>query len=67
MIKYKVLFENNKAIAAEAADVDTGRHLMIVKEGDRLVIQWFIVWGDDADDAIRMADRVVNGNFTKFL
>jgi hypothetical protein len=65
--RYKVLFADNKAVAASKTDWQIKKTLNIRKKGDKKIIDWFIVYGDDETDAIRLADSVVTESFAKFL
>ena len=63
MRRYKVLFKNNKAISASFTGENFGKHLKIAKEDNKKIIESFVVWGDNEEDAIEVATKTASEIF----
>ena len=67
MNKYKVSFTNNKAVSAQKLSDESESYLKIGDQGKRKVVEWFVVSGDDENDAMQYANRVVTENRRELL
>ncbi len=68
MYNYKVTFQNNTPASIERiGHVDYKRLLDITNHGNRKSLNWLVVPGDDEQEAIVMAGKLVSTFWAKYL
>ena len=60
MRQAKVLFKDNKATSASIIGENFDRHLQINLINNKRIIESFIVWGNNKNDAMELATDVVD-------
>ena len=59
---YKVIFENNRAISAHKLDyinTDKDELIKLTRKGEHRFMEWLIIYGYDENDAIEMANDII--------
>ncbi len=67
-MEYKVTFEDNKSVSALLLQSITSEKLIdLTRRGNRRLMNWLVVVGDDEKDAILMADSIMKEYWHKYL
>jgi hypothetical protein len=67
-MEYKVTFEDNRPVSAMLLQsITTEKLIDLTRRGNRRLMNWLIVVGDDEKDAIQMADSIVKEYWLKYL
>ena len=68
MVEYKVVFDNNKAVAAtKFQKLVPDDAVRLHREGDKKLLDWLVVYGDDEQDAMQLADNIVTNYWGTIL
>ncbi len=68
MVEYKVVFDNNKAVAAtKFQKLVPDDAVRLHREGDKRLLDWLVVYGDDEQDAMQLADNIVTNYWGTIL
>jgi hypothetical protein len=67
-MEYKVTFQDNKPVSAVLMKVLVGEKLIdLTRSGNRRLMNWLVVEGDDEKDALKMAENIVREYWAKYL
>jgi ribosomal protein S5 len=68
MREYKVMFDDNRPVHAMLQHFVDYKHLIkVTKEGNKRLMQWLVVVGEDEKDAIKAADHILHTFWEKYL
>ena len=67
-MEYKVTFEDNRPVSAMLLNSISSEKLIdLTRRGNKRLMNWLVVVGDDEKDAIHMADSRVKEYWLKYL
>jgi hypothetical protein len=67
-MEYKVTFEDNRPVSAMLLNSISSEKLIdLTRRGNKRLMNWLVVVGDDEKDAIHMADSIVKEYWLKYL
>ena len=65
---YRVIFENNIPVFARQLDgFDNKELIKLSKEGNKRLMNWLVVYGDNEADAIEIAKKVIKTIWSEYL
>jgi hypothetical protein len=65
---YRVIFENNIPVFARQIDIiDSKEVVKLSREGNKRLMNWFVVYGDNETDAIEIAKKVLKTIWAEYL
>jgi hypothetical protein len=68
MHEYKVVFNNNKPVSAILQRFVDYKHLIkLSKQGNKRLMNWLIVVGENENDALQSADNILHTFWRKYL
>jgi len=68
MHEYEVVFDDNKPVFATLQKfVDYKNLIKLSKKGNKRLLKWLVVVGEDEKDAIKVADNILHIFWEKYL
>jgi len=65
---YRVIFENNIPVFARQLDaVDNKEMVKLSRQGDKNLLNWLVVYGDNETDAMEIAKKVMKTIWAEYL
>lgn len=61
---YKVIFDNNVAVAARKIDFSLRKSVKVVHKDSKRLVQWLPVFAESEQESIMIANKVVNYYFS---
>ena len=61
---YKVIFDNNVAVAARKIDCSLRKSVKVVHKDSKRQVQWLPVFAESEQESIMIANKVVNYYFS---